>query len=118
MIKKRSEKVLIITSKSDIHADVVLDELKRRGVSVFRLNTEDLLTKYKLEISNNGDIIISFFDNFNRKFVVGSKSDIISIYYRKPSDVDLDIKDVNLKKFVISETKELLKYLYSYKNIK
>ena len=39
--------ILIISNKEDVHPTPVIDVLARRGVPVFRLNTEALLTDYE-----------------------------------------------------------------------
>ena len=38
--------ILIITNKEDAHPTPVIERLSARGVPVFRLNTEALLTDY------------------------------------------------------------------------
>ena len=42
------KKVLALTHKEDRHADAVIEELERRGVSYLRINTEDITTNYLL----------------------------------------------------------------------
>lgn len=39
--------ILIITNKEDAHPTPVIERLSARGVPVFRLNTEALLTDYE-----------------------------------------------------------------------
>lgn len=41
--------ILIITNKQDTHPTPVIECLKQKGISVFRLNTECLLTDYEFE---------------------------------------------------------------------
>lgn len=43
--------LLIVTNKQDPHADEVIRRLSDREVAVFRLNTEDILTKYSVSLS-------------------------------------------------------------------
>ena len=48
--------LLIFTNKQDVHSDEVIRTLYKKGIEVFRLNSEDLLRKYKinLHIDSNG----------------------------------------------------------------
>ena len=43
--------ILIITNKSDIHVNPVIDHLNKNKVGFFRLNTDALLTDYEIECS-------------------------------------------------------------------
>ena len=39
--------ILIISNEHDVHLTSVVDKLQKWGFSVFRLNTENLFSKYK-----------------------------------------------------------------------
>ena len=39
--------VLIFTNKEDVHPTPVIEHLQKHGVSIFRFNTEALLTDYR-----------------------------------------------------------------------
>lgn len=41
--------ILIISNKSDIHCNPVIECLRSRGEDFFRLNTEDIFTRYRIE---------------------------------------------------------------------
>jgi glutathione synthase/RimK-type ligase-like ATP-grasp enzyme len=41
--------ILVVTNRDDSHADAAIRVFNARGVRVFRLNTEDLLTRYQCE---------------------------------------------------------------------
>lgn len=41
--------ILLITNKEDAHPTPVIERLSARGVPLFRLNTEALLTDYEFE---------------------------------------------------------------------
>lgn len=75
--------VLVFTNKEDAHPNLVLDILSERGVSFFRLNTEDLLTDYSCHWWANPsgcDFVI-----INR--ITGAKlygSEITSVWDRRP----------------------------------
>jgi hypothetical protein len=48
--------ILILTNKQDTHTDEVIRKLYERNIEVFRLNSEDILSKYEinLQIDENG----------------------------------------------------------------
>lgn len=114
-----NSKVLLISNKMDIHADAVITELDSLGVDTFRLNTECLLSDYKVIGTHNGaKSKLSISDVLGRslQFPV----DVLSIYYRKPEDVVASsaITDVGARDFAVSEGRELLQTIYCYQNVR
>lgn len=51
--------ILLMTNKEDVHPNPVLRTLAERGVPVFRLNTEALLTDYEFEWSATAQVALS-----------------------------------------------------------
>ena len=51
--------ILIITNKEDSHPTPVIQLLTARGISVFRLNTEALLTDYEFCWQNDAHHYVS-----------------------------------------------------------
>ncbi len=75
--------VLIITNKDDVTVDFIIKELRRRKISYYRLNTEDIPDKINV-----------YFNFQNNKFELIDKIkerekinllDFNSVYYRRPS---------------------------------
>ena len=57
--------ILIVTNKEDVHPTPVIEYLNKRGYSVFRLNTETLLTDYRFHwwVNGNGTDFVSILRN-------------------------------------------------------
>lgn len=72
-------RVLIITNKEDLTVDFVIEALKRRGVSYYRFNTEDIGSTIKVYLDKNG---YSLFDD--RKSLIVKIKDFSSVYFRRP----------------------------------
>ncbi len=110
--------ILIVTNKQDTHADEVIKSLAIRSVDIFRLNTEDILSKYKieLELEPNGwhGIII---DEQGRALNI---DDLRVAWLRKP-EFDFNHTSTlhpDIASFVSSETKAFIDTLYSIPTIK
>ena len=114
------KQLLIITNKQDLHADNVIRHLyKTKNLELLRLNTEDLLTKYKFKFSiMDGNIEAYVQDGFGRKFDFNNNQ---CVWFRKPS-LDFDLSGTNLKleeaEFVKTELKMVIETLYSLPNTK
>lgn len=110
--------ILILTNKEDSHSDEVIRRLSERNIKVFRLNSEDLLTKYSttLCIDKEGQWYGEIIDEVGR---TASLHELRVAWFRKP-DFDFlgRIAETDEDHFVISETKALLNILYSLPNIK
>lgn len=75
--------VLIISNEHDIHLTPVIEKLSERGVSFFRLNTENLFSKYLIDISyNNGHLIGSITNQVSNDRIL--IENITSVWERRP----------------------------------
>jgi len=111
--------VLIFTKKLDTHTDEVIRLLTQRNIKVFRLNTEDLLSKYKINFSVNKD------ESWKAEIIdeIGRVLDLTKqkvAWLRKP-DFNFfgDHPDKSAEEFFAeSETKAFINSIYSLPNIK
>lgn len=105
--------ILILTNKYDVHADEAVRTFGVRGVPVFRLNSEDLLTKYQCDLSIDDEgawrgIII---DELGRTLDLSAPR---VAWFRKPEfQFSSEVDDPNAQAFVASEAKALIEVLYS-----
>jgi len=110
--------ILIFTSKQDVHADEVIRRLTSREVRVFRLNTEDVLTKYRLELrlEIEGEWSGEVTDELGRTLDLRT---LRVAWFRKPSfDFELvDGTDGESQGFIASETRAFLETMYSLPSI-
>jgi len=111
--------VLIITNKQDSHTDKVIKYLIKKNISVFRLNTEDLLIKYKINLSigDNGNWFGTITDELNR--VLDLKTLKVA-WLRKPKfdfASNYTKEELGIKKFMVSEAKAFISILYSMSHI-
>lgn len=103
--------LLIVTNKTDLASDYLILRLEEFNVPFHRLNTEDYLHKYEINLglSNNG--INSSINYYNGKII--RISDINGVYFRQPIIPELNSrvaeKDFN---FAQRETLELLRSLW------
>ncbi|NEQ69806.1 MAG: hypothetical protein F6K21_30805 [Symploca sp. SIO2D2] len=101
--------ILIVTSESDIHADVVIKELQQSTVKPIRLNSESFIQKsqycYEWEASGNlSQSWLSFADSLREV------EDVAVIWWRKPDDylVSPEVQDDWAVKYCQEETKSLI----------
>jgi glutathione synthase/RimK-type ligase-like ATP-grasp enzyme len=110
--------LLIVTNKQDMHADEVIRCLHRMSVPVFRLNTEDLLTKYffVLTLSHEDNFQGSITDELGRVLNFDS---LRVAWYRKPNlDFFGDPVAMNdTQHFIAAEARSFLDVLYSLPQI-
>lgn len=101
--------VLIVTSKEDSHADLVIYKLNQRNLQdrVIRLNTEDLWLN--TEISTNGS-------NFEVKILDSQRSfnseEILSVWFRRPKEIEVSHIEEGTSAFIKSQCTALLRGLY------
>jgi len=110
--------ILILTNKDDSHADAVIRSLSAKGIDVFRLNSEDLLQKYSLNLHLDkeglwkGEIT----DEIGR---VLNLATLKVAWFRKPDFDFFGRKAASPEEeFIVSETKAFIDTLYSLPNIK
>jgi len=111
--------ILIFTNKQDVHADEVIKKLYERNIEVFRLNSEDLLQKYKINLSIDKSGLCSgeIIDELGR---VLNLVELRVAWLRKPmfdffGDESTESEE---QSFIVSETKAFINTLYSMPNIK
>jgi glutathione synthase/RimK-type ligase-like ATP-grasp enzyme len=110
--------LLIVTNKQDVHSDEVIGRLGKRNVPVFRLNTEDVLTKYKLSlgVDAHGKWAGRITDELSRSVAL---EDLRVAWVRRPEFVfkSSDGPDAGVQKFIVSEVRALVACLYALPNI-
>lgn len=79
--------ILLMTNKEDVHPNPVLRTLAERGVPVFRLNTEALLTDYEFEWCGDSSSCAFTIVCHDNGLVVRS-SEITAIWDRRPEPPD------------------------------
>jgi glutathione synthase/RimK-type ligase-like ATP-grasp enzyme len=110
--------ILIFTNKQDTHTDEVIRKLHKKDIEVFRLNSEDLLRKYQVNLSLdenglwNGEIT----DELGR---ILNLAKLKVAWLRKP-DFDFfgKIDQSTEEQFIASETKAFINILYSIPSIR
>jgi hypothetical protein len=111
--------ILIFTNKQDTHTDEVIRKLHERNVEVFRLNSEDILSKYKinLQIDRNGLWSGEITDEIGR---VLNLANLKVAWLRKPDFNFFSDKNAGSgqEEFIASEVKALINTLYSIPTIK
>jgi glutathione synthase/RimK-type ligase-like ATP-grasp enzyme len=110
--------LLIFTNKQDVHSDEVIRTLYKKGIEVFRLNSEDLLRKYKinLHIDSNGLWTGQITDELGR---ILNLDRLKVAWLRKPEfDFFGKIAESAEEEFIASETKSFINILYSIPSIR
>jgi glutathione synthase/RimK-type ligase-like ATP-grasp enzyme len=77
--------ILIISNEHDVHLTSVVDKLQKWGFSVFRLNTENLFSKYKIHIAYNNDQIVGSIVNIVSGDTIKIEN-IKTIWERRPME--------------------------------
>lgn len=109
--------ILIVTNKFDVHADEAIHVLNARGVPVFRLNTEDLLTKYHCEFS-----LQESGSTFAIRHIAGRSLDFRSLrvaWFRKP-EYEFNFAsqhDPGSASFITAEAKAVIETIYSLPSV-
>ena len=102
-------KILILTNKEDIHADLVLRELKRRGRAVIRLHPDEFPNRITMTYKNGvvqvviPDSKISF-----------STDEVGSVWYRRPRPpaIDSNIANQAARNFAATESSHFVENVY------
>jgi glutathione synthase/RimK-type ligase-like ATP-grasp enzyme len=98
--------VLIVTNKYDVHADHLVPMLEERGVGVVRLNTEDLLTHYRIWWQPNGCGELRGPHHQLNLVNVGA------VWYRKPNDYNLAPEWCGFEEFLREELRATMGGIY------
>jgi hypothetical protein len=111
--------ILIFTNKQDTHADEVIRRLYTRNIKVFRLNSEDILSEYKvnLQIDREGIWSGEITDEVGRVLNLAS---LKVAWLRKPefNFFNGNNAESEQEEFIASEVKALINILYSIPTVK
>lgn len=101
--------VLIISSKNDVHTDVIIDKLNKIGFGdkVVRFNTEDFMTNCLLTYKTDNSYL-HFKDAEKR---IHTKN-LISVWYRRPKEFIVDSSLNQYSPFIKEQTEAALKGFY------
>jgi glutathione synthase/RimK-type ligase-like ATP-grasp enzyme len=105
----RSTKALIITSKEDSHADLIIDKLNHTGLGekIVRLNTEDFWHNSEIVAENTN--IRCFLKDSNRTF---STDEIASVWFRRPKSINVKHENKDAIDFIEMQCNALLRGIY------
>lgn len=103
--------LLIVTNKRDLATDYLILRLNELGIEFWRLNTEDYLQKFDIEISFKGTIPLAIITRDDGSKLVSS--DIVAAYIRQPVvPVLRNYSDEGHTRFVQREAIEALRSLW------
>lgn len=103
-------KTLIITSKTDIHADKIIDVANSKGLcNIVRFNTEDFLTNCDYCYTPN-----SFELHFRDSDLKINSFEIKNVWFRRPEKQVLKNEDEGLNEFILNQTNAFLRGLYFF----
>jgi hypothetical protein len=105
----KSDKILIVTSLDDAHADYIINILNERGLreKVIRLNTENFID----------NCIVSFTESNVEIEIKDSKraiklDEICSVWFRRPKDFLIQHNDERVSTFINKQSMSLLRGIY------
>ena len=105
-----AENILVVTSKIDVTADLVIQELQKKDIPVVRFNVEDFPVKTKIKISHNdkhtvGELFIPEIGQF-------TSEDFGSIYFRiyEPPQIDSAITDSEHRLYAEDQSNECFRW--------
>lgn len=102
---------MIITNKSDLTSDYLILRLKELAIPFWRLNTEDYLSKYQIDMHLSNDSIESRIDRFDDTAI--ETSQIKGVYFRQPIVPNLRSRTIESQLgFAERESLELLRSLW------
>jgi glutathione synthase/RimK-type ligase-like ATP-grasp enzyme len=101
--------ILLVTNRRDVTTDFVVVALRARGSRFVRLNTEDLLTDWRITWSTSG------WRARNLSGRMLESGEVTGIYYRRPrTPVPVDGTASEAGTFVMRESAALLRGLYAH----
>lgn len=108
--------LLIVTNKTDSHADELISRLNGRAYPVFRLNTEDILDRYKivLQIDCYGEWSGYIEDELSR---VVCLEQVKVAWIRRP-EFAFENPESGVDKFIVAEVRALISCIYGIPDIK
>lgn len=105
------ERVLIISSSVDLHADFLQKKMNTIGIDTLRLNSDELENKITVTFRLSDGHRISGLDNNNKNFSFKTE-DIYSVWMRKPFPTKFDL--MNKRADVAFECREANAYLFDF----
>lgn len=101
--------ILIITNKSDIPSNAVIEAIEAHGDEVFRLNTDDLCKDIDIEINVQGNHLNGVLNHGERSIDL---TNIKSVFYRRPQIPQLDhIENDAARVFIEGEMSAFINWL-------
>ena len=105
--------ILIVTSKDDLTSDYLIRRIDERGVPLFRLNTEDLLSVFDVSLLvTDTDVGFKIWDRVCGTAI--SSSDIVGAYFlnQQKQSVPLESADYDYQSFYVRELVETLRSIW------
>lgn len=103
------DKILIVTSKEDEHANYIIDKCNSTPLKdkIIRLNTEDFIDNVKVSF-NGTDFFLEILDS-QKSF---TNQEIKTVWYRRPIKPQGPYNDPGVNRFLISQVDAFLEGLY------
>jgi glutathione synthase/RimK-type ligase-like ATP-grasp enzyme len=103
--------LLIITNKTDLTTDYLILRLEELNIPFWRLNTEEYLSEYEIDIFSRNNSLFSSIRYYNGSVL--SKEDLQAVYFRRPvmPDISSGIEN-NEVDFAEREVSEVLRSLW------
>lgn len=110
------QSLLVITNRSDPHADEVIRRCKSRNTPVFRVNTEDFLTKFSASLlaDSDGNWRVNFSGPGARQVAISPQW---SVWIRRPKLVGTH-PETGVDAFIRSELRALFENIYALPGIR
>lgn len=106
--------ILILTNKTDVHPNSVIKYLGEKNAQVFRLNTESVLTDYKIHWENINGVIDVTIENIHTKKIIKG-SEIKSVWERRPEKAsECNIENQEIRSVCLNEATGFLQYLQHF----
>lgn len=106
--------ILIITNRTDITSDCIVNELNQRELRFIRLNTEEFPNNIlgSISLSTSGDFNCELL--FKDREKISNLSEVKSVLYRRPIPPvpNSNISDDSIRKFCIDESYDFLRGLW------
>jgi hypothetical protein len=100
--------ILIITNKEDVHPDRVIDILTKNNIPFFRLNTEAILSDYKITYVNDSINTFFYIRDIKRNVSLDTR-EISAIWERRPAKPEeSNIQDEKIRQLCLKEANELV----------
>jgi glutathione synthase/RimK-type ligase-like ATP-grasp enzyme len=111
--------ILVVTNKSDAHADAVIRVFNKLERPIFRLNTEDILSRYRFRLEFNGEGWGGRLEDAHGRTLFLEA--VRTAWFRRPSTAftgPIAELDVENGLFAHNETEAFLEVLYSLPHLR